>query len=87
MGKPISLRAFARRRGVSAEAVSKAVSDGRLTLPRRGSPLMLISLANFSISQRMSRGLSYPSPPPRSSSVYAGDAASRLLTVDMRREF
>jgi hypothetical protein len=29
--KPLSLRAYARRRGVSPEAVSKAVADGRLT--------------------------------------------------------
>jgi hypothetical protein len=28
--KPMSLRAYARRRGVSPEAVSKAVADGRL---------------------------------------------------------
>lgn len=28
--KPISLRAYAKRRGVSPEAVSKAISDGRL---------------------------------------------------------
>lgn len=29
--KPVSLRAYARHRGVSAEAVSKAVKDGRLS--------------------------------------------------------
>lgn len=28
--QPLSLRAYARRRGVSAEAVSKAITDGRL---------------------------------------------------------
>lgn len=77
--KPLSLRAYAKRRGVSAEAVSKAITAGRLResviliggAPKIGNP----ELADREWDANTRPRVDHPPPPSREQSRAAATAA------------
>lgn len=82
--KPTSLRAYARRRGVSPEAVSKAITSGRLrasVVMVRGAPKIAdVDLADREWTASTRPRVDHPPPPSPLAGALAG-AASALDDV------